>query len=73
MKLSSLSLSLSTGGPPAALVTQLDKEVDANRSATFAASTKTTYGSHRRAYIKFCLAIGIPQVLAITSAGMVLI
>ena len=41
---------------------ELDRDVVRFRSLTFASSTKQSYASHRRAYLKFCLEMGYHPV-----------
>ena len=48
------------------LVKQLEYEVSQYRSHTFADSTKGTYKTHLDCYIKFCLFMGFPSILATT-------
>ena len=49
------------------LVQELDSEVASWLSQCYAASTKTTYASHRQAYLNFCLSTGCTPVPATTT------
>ncbi|XP_078613489.1 uncharacterized protein LOC144883111 [Branchiostoma floridae x Branchiostoma japonicum] len=64
-------LATNTGHPPppglaTTLERNLDAEISAFRASTFADSTKSTYGTHLRAYLQFCLFLGYPPVPATT-------